>query len=46
VDLSESIKSSSWLLPEKPASLSEREMLEMEQQVELILEFGRKYHIR
>jgi len=29
------------LLPEKLASLSEREMLEVEQQVELILDFGR-----
>ena len=28
------------LLPEKLASLSEREMLEVEQQVELILDFG------
>ena len=29
------------LLPEKLASLSDREMLEVEQQVELILDFGR-----
>ena len=29
------------LLPEKLASLSEREMLEVEQHVELILDFGR-----
>jgi len=29
------------LLPEKLASLSEREMLEVEQQIELVLDFGK-----
>jgi hypothetical protein len=41
VDLSALTRNSPNVLFEKLASLSEREMLEVEQQVELILDFGR-----
>jgi hypothetical protein len=41
VDLSELIRNSPNILFEKLVSLSEREMLEVEQQVKLILDFGR-----